>query len=179
MRTVSSILSAVLPPVAAIGLLALGACRGPQTDNPDVAADYRGDNQYEDDIVTAKKRQDYADQGASIKPKTLANIEDTITNVYEKDFERCLEEQMDEAQTRFMRSAFVVEFHIATSGKASQAKVLDIETRKQDAKGSDLGEYDSSGMKKCIQDSIADWEFNPPPEVEYVHTYNGRVGEAF
>jgi hypothetical protein len=163
-----------------VTLLVVSGCRGRgESDNPDVAAEYRDSNPYEDDIVTAAKRRDYDDQGASIAPKTLLNIEDTITSVYEKDFERCLESEMDTVGTRFMRSAFVVEFTIDTSGKASKAKVLEIMTRKQDPKGSDLGEVDSGGMKSCIQSSISDWEFDPPPEVDYVHTYRGRVGEAF
>jgi hypothetical protein len=78
-----------------------------------------------------------------------------------------------------MRSVFLVEFTIATSGKASKARVLEIETRKQDARGSDLGQVSSDGMKGCIQDSITEWEFDPPPEVDYVHTHKGQVGEAF
>jgi hypothetical protein len=78
-----------------------------------------------------------------------------------------------------MRSAFTVEFHIDPKGKAGAAKVLEITTRKQDAKGSDLGEVASDGMKSCISESIKEWTFDPAPEVEYVHTYTGRVGEAF
>jgi hypothetical protein len=165
--------------VAVAALVGATGCKPAQTDNPDVAAAYRDDNAYDDDIVDGAKRHDYKDRGKSISPKTLTNIEDTITHVYEKDFERCLEEEMDDKGTRFMRTAFVVEFTIDTSGACSQAKVLDIMTRKQDAKGSDLGEVPSDGMKSCITTSISEWEFDPPPEVDYVHTYNGKVGEAF
>lgn len=160
--------------------VALGACRPDRnTDNPDIAAEFREDNKYDDDIVTAAKRNDYEDQGKGISPKTLSNIEDTITNVYERDFEDCLEDQMDEFETRFMRSVFTVEFTIDTTGKASAAKILEIQTRKQDARGADLGEVSSDGMKNCISSSISAWEFDPPPEVDYVHTYRGQVGEAF
>jgi hypothetical protein len=148
-------------------------------DDADVAAAYRNSDNYSEDIVTAKKRHDYDDQGQSISPGTLAAIEHTISTVYERDFERCLEDQMGEAGTRFMRSAFTVEFHIDPKGKAGAAKVLEITTRKQDAKGSDLGEVASDGMKSCISESIKEWTFDPAPEVEYVHTYTGRVGEAF
>lgn len=169
----------------AVGLAAstlLVACKSKEgSDNPDVAAGYRGEdhNQYESDIVTAEKRHEYADQGKGIKPKTLANIEDTITNVYEKDFERCLETVMDEEETRFVRSGFIVEFTIGTDGIASKARVLEIITRKQDAKGTDIGDVTSSTMKDCISESIKEWEFEPAPEVNYVHTYRGSVGEAF
>jgi len=168
------------PILACLVLLALGGCRNKaQSDNPDVASGYRGNNKYEEEIVTAEKRKDYADQGQSISPKTLQNIEDTISNVYEKDFERCLESQMDDLGTRFLRSVFTVEFTIDTSGVASKAKILEIQTRKQKANGEDLGEVSSDGMRGCISDSIAEWEFDPPPEALYVHTYRGQVGEAF
>lgn len=168
--------------LAAAAAVSLSACKSKESsDNPDVAASYRGvdHNQYEADIVTAKKREKHADQGASIQPKTLQAIEYTISNVYEKDFERCLEREMDTFKTRFLRSVFTVEFTIDTSGQASQAKILSIQTRKQDAKGSDLGEVASDGMVSCVQDSIAEWVFEPPPEVVYKHTYRGQVGEAF
>ncbi len=167
--------------VLALGL-GLGACKNKQpTDNPDVAAGYRGteNNDYEGDIVTADRSQDYKDQGQGISPEVLANIDDTILTVYLKDMERCLEDEMDEAGTRFMRSAFLVEFTIDTEGKTSKAKVLEIETREQDAKGSDVGQHDSANMKACIESSVVQWEFDPPPEIDFVHTYRGRVGEAF
>lgn len=169
-----------IPTAACLALLALSACRNKgHSDNPDVAAGYRGNNQYEGEIVTAEKRQDYGDQGQSISPKTLQNIEDTISNVYEKDFARCLEEQMDELGTRFVRSVFTAEFTIDTSGAASKAKVLEIETRTQKPNGADIGQVSSEGMKACIQSSIAEWQFDPPPEAVYIHTYRGQVGEAF
>lgn len=164
---------------AGLALIALSACRGQPSDNPDVAAGYRGNNQYEGDIVTAEQRKDYGDQGQSISPRTLQNIEDTISNVYEKDFARCLESQMGDLGTRFVRSVFTVEFTIDTTGKASKAKVLEIGTRTQKPSGEDIGEVSSEAMKQCIQESIAEWEFDPAPEAVYIHTYRGQVGEAF
>ncbi len=173
----------VLAAISVLGLgLGLGACKNNQpSDNPDVAAGYRGadNNDYEGDIVTADKSKDYKDQGQGISPEVLANIDDTILTVYLKDIERCLEDEMDEAETRFMRSAFLVEFTIDTAGKTSKGKVLEIETREQNAKGADVGAHDSANMKACIESSVTEWEFDPPPEIDFVHTYRGRVGEAF
>ncbi len=148
-------------------------------DSPDVAGKYRDKNKYGEDIETGTYRDETEDQGKGIHPKTLRAIEDQITNVYEKDFERCLEEQMDVQETRFMRSMFSVEFTIDTTGKASKAKVLDIWVKKQNAKGSNIGDVPADGMKACIGTAIDDWVFDPPPEVVYVHTYRGQVGEAF
>jgi hypothetical protein len=167
--------------VLGLGLGLSGCKKQADTDNPDVAAGYRGadNNDYETDIVTADRSKDYDDQGKGISPEVLQNIDDTILTVYLTDIERCLEDEMSDAETRFMRSAFLVEFTINTKGQTSQGKVLQIETRKQTAKGADAGEIDSANMKSCIETSVTEWEFDPPPEIDFVHTYRGRVGEAF
>ncbi len=169
--------------LVALGLgLGLTACKnkGP-TDNPDVAAGYRGadNNEYEGDIITADRRQDYDSQGKGISPEVLQNIDDTILTTYLTDIERCLEDEMDVAETRFMRAVFLIEFHVNTKGQTTEGKVLELNARKQNAKGADQGEHDAANMKSCIETSVKEWEFDPPPEVEFVHTYRGQVGEAF
>jgi hypothetical protein len=163
-----------------VALPALPACkRNRDADNPDVAAGYKGNNKYEGDIVTARRRNDYDDQGKAIDPKTLSAIEDTIATVYLRDLERCLEDEMEEEGTRFMRSVFAVEFDIDTEGQASGAKVLQIALKKQNAKGGNVGEVDPGRLKTCIETIIAEWTFDPAPEAPYKHTYRGQVGEAF
>ncbi len=165
---------------ALVALPVPAACKkNGDADNPDVAAGYKGNNKYEGDIVTARRRNDYEDQGQGIDPKTLASIEDTITTVYLRDLERCLEDEMEEEGTRFMRSVFSVQFDIDTSGEASGAKVLEIWLKKQNAKGGDVGEVDPGRLKGCIETTIAEWTFEPAPEAPYKHTYRGQVGEAF
>ncbi|MCX4244676.1 hypothetical protein [Paraliomyxa miuraensis] len=163
-----------------IAMPTLSACgkNKRDSDNPDVAAAY-ADNKYEEDIVTARRRKDYEDQGTAIDPKTLAAIEDTIKTVYLRDLERCLEDEMGEEGTRFIRSVFTVQFDIDTEGQASGAKILDIWEKKQNAKGGDIGEVDPSRLKGCIEGVIAEWVFEPAPEAPYSHTYRGQVGEAF
>lgn len=158
-----------------------GCKKGPGTDNPDVAAGYRGadNNAYEGEIITADRSGDYEDQGQGISPAVLQNIDDTVLTVYQKDIERCLEDEMGERETRFMRAVFLIEFTINTEGDTTQGKVLEIGLREQDAKGTDKGEVDSATMKSCIESSVTEWAFDPPPEVDYVHTYRGQVGEAF
>ncbi len=42
-----------------------------------------------------------------------------------------------------------------------------------------MGAIDSTSIQSCMETSVLGWEFDPPPEVEYVHTYQGRVGEAW
>jgi hypothetical protein len=158
--------------------LAVPSCKKKDSDHPDVASAHRN-SKYKEDIVTGTYRDDHKDQGKGIHPNTLRAIEDTISNTYERDFERCLEDAMDVENTRFMRSVFTVEFHIDTKGQAGDAKVLDIWVKKQNAKGSNIGDVAPDGMKDCVVASIDEWVFDPAPEVDYVHTYRGQVGEAF
>ncbi|MBX7083122.1 MAG: hypothetical protein K1X88_28200 [Nannocystaceae bacterium] len=171
-RTLSSLAA------LAVAALALGACKKTDTDHPDVASKYRN-SKYHQDIVSGDYTGKHEHQGDAIQPATLRAIEDTIHTSYEKDFERCLEDEMDTADTRFMRSVFSVEFKIDTKGNAGEAKVLDIWLKKQNAKGTDIGEVPTDGMEKCIVAAIDEWVFDPAPEVDYLHTYKGQVGEAF
>ena len=179
--TMTARVGTALALASGLGLGVVGCKNQQPTDNPDVAAGYRGaeNNDYESDIVTAERSKKYESQGQGISPEVLRNIDDTILTVYLKDIERCLEDEMDVAETRFMRAVFLVEFHVDTAGKTSEGKVLEIQTRRQDAKGTDLGEHDSANMKSCIETSVIELEFDPPPEAEFVHTYRGQVGEAF
>lgn len=165
--------------LCAAAATAFAGCRAKQDiDNPDVAADFEG-SQYEQEIVTGQKRKDYDDQGKGVSSKVLASIRDTIATVYQRDFERCLEEQMDVEETRFLRTKFTVTFQIDTAGKVSDIKIGDLWIKKQDAKGQNLGDVDPAGMTSCIKDRLASWEFDPPPEVTFPYTYSGQVGEAF
>lgn len=167
---------ALLTAVMAVGPV---GCKKQDTDSPDVAGGFREKNKYKGDIVTGSYRDDHADQGKGIHPNTLRSIEDTIHNSYAKDFERCLEDEMAVADTRFMRSVFSVEFKIDTSGKSGSAKVINIWLKTQNAKGTDIGEVPADNLSKCIVGAIAEWVFDPPPEVDHVHTYKGQIGEAF
>lgn len=158
--------------------IAAPGCKKTDTDHPDVASGHRN-SKYHGDIVTGTYRDEHKDQGKGIHPSTLRSIEDTISNTYERDFERCLEDAMDVEGTRFMRSMFTVEFKIDTKGNAGSANVLDIWVKKQNAKGSNIGDVKPDGMKECVIAAIDEWVFDPAPEVDYVHTYRGQVGEAF
>ncbi len=166
--------------IVAVGLAAAaGACKPKLGDDKtNVAADFEN-TRYAEDIVTAKEYEEYEDQGKGVSPKTITAIDHAIRNVYERDFERCLEEEMDRQETRFMRAVYTVEFDIGTDGRVKDAKVLEIAARKQDAKGADLGPVPTDQLAKCIHDAVLTWEFDDKPEVEFKHTYRGQAGEAF
>ena len=47
---------------------------------------------YEEDMVTAEESREYEDQGQGVSPKVLKSIQDTVENVYDRDFGRCLQQ---------------------------------------------------------------------------------------
>ncbi|HFE45773.1 MAG TPA: hypothetical protein ENJ18_09845 [Nannocystis exedens] len=148
------------------------------SEEAELAAQFDG-SEYSEDMVQADNSEVYEDQGESISPQALASIQDTITNVYERDFGRCLQQDMDAYDNRWIAGTFTVEFKINTDGKVIEVNLLeeDIEERrlppgqKQARKAKLFG--------SCVENAIYKWEFEVPPEVEYVHTYTGKVGEAF
>ncbi len=178
----------IAPCVAA--LLSLSACASKleknSTSNAAIASRYEN-NKYIDDIETVDASPEHEDQGAAIDPRTQAAIDDTIRTVYDTDFERCLEADMDELENRWLAGVFTVEFTIETSGVVSSARVLSMDIEERRTPNAD-GKYVSAGgaaprkapsFKQCLEQSLLQWEFDPPPEVKYTHTYNAQIGEAW
>jgi hypothetical protein len=175
--------------VAATAVVFATGCKrtGRAPSNTEMIDDIAGGEHYSDDMETTEEHPDHDDQGASISPREQALIDDTIREVYTTDFERCAERDMDALENRWIGGNFLVEFTIETSGKVSAAKVLEMDIRERKTKN-DKGQLVETGgappreatlFPKCIETVLLEWEFDPPPEVKYTHTYRGQVGEAW
>lgn len=165
--------------VGAVGIGASSGCKkNKQTSNAELYSSYE-DNEYEDDMVSAHPEQEiHEDQGEGINARTLANIDDTIRTVYITSFERCLEQEMERLENRWLAAQFTVEFTIETTGKVSAAKML--EMKAGETKPKEKGNpREADQFDDCVEEALLEWEFEPPPEVQYTHTYNGKVGEAW
>lgn len=177
--------SKVLALLGVAGLVATLGCRPKAASNQDLLNEYGGEKYQEDMVAT-----EYAtveDQGDSIDPRTQAAIQDTISTVYVSDFESCLEQEMSRLENRWLAGDFSIEFTIEPSGMVSSAKILEEDVQERRTLN-DKGELVSEGGKAprkaenfapCVEEKAYKWEFDPPPEVTYTHTYNGRVGEAW
>ena len=138
---------------------------------------------YDKDMVKAEEGlSEYSGETkGSVSPKTLASIQDTLENVYERDFGRCLQKDMEAYENRWIAGTFSVEFTISTSGKVTKARMtaVDIKERKPPKGKKENQNREAKLFGPCVEESAAKWEFDPPPEVEYVYTYSGKVGEQF
>ena len=174
----------ILTTLAASLMLASGCARRQldkmNTGEEGLYAKYQ-DSSYEKDMVTSKETQEYADQGQGVSPKVLKSIQDTVENVYERDFGRCLQKDMEAFENRWIAGTFSVEFTINTVGIVIQARItqMDIKERKPPKGKKENQARDAKLFGPCVEESASKWEFDPPPEVEYVYTYSGKVGEQF
>ncbi len=171
--------------LAASGLALSSGCARRQTDKmnsgeQDLYDKYQSSS-YEKDMVTSEETRDYADQGQGVSPKVLKSIQDTVENVYERDFGRCLQKDMEEFENRWIAGTFSIEFTIDTTGKVKSARLTqeDIKERKPPKGKKENQNREAKLFGPCVVDSAGKWEFDPPPEVEYVYTYSGKVGEQF
>jgi hypothetical protein len=177
----------LVPAVTVAALLVLPSCvKRKVQSNDDLYGEFAKTDHYSEDIQ-ATEYDKTEDQGASIDPRTMAAIDDQIREVYVTDFERCLERDMDEFDNRWIAGDFTVEFTIQTSGKVTQARVLSIDIHERRTKNQN-GAYVTEGgaapraaaiFPGCLEETLVGWEFDPPPEVTFTHTYNGHVGEAW
>ena len=175
----------VLGLIALINLIGALGCRPKPPSNEELLSQYDG-SKYESDMV-ATDYETVEDQGDSIDPRTQAAIQDTITTVYVTDFEKCLETEMSRLENRWVAGDFAVDITIETSGMVSAVKFLEVDIKERKTLN-DKGEFVSEGGKapreadqfqSCAEGKVYKWEFDPPPEVTYTHSYNGRVGEAW
>ena len=85
---------------------------------------------------------------------------------------------MNRLETRWLRAVFTVQFTIETNGSISEAKMLEMDAREyKTKKGAEAKVADQ--FDACVEGALLEWEFDPAPEVQYTHTYNGKVGEAW
>jgi hypothetical protein len=170
----------ILFAIAAAGLASTACVKRHQVSNDELAAEYDS-NKYGSDIVTAQQYEEHEDQGASVSVRQMAVIDDTISTVYVKDFERCLEVDMNEFENRWIGGQFSVEFTIEKTGKISSAKILNSDVRERKSPGGGALEGEgrvAAGFNDCVQKALLEWEFDPP-DAQFKHTYNGKVGEAW
>jgi hypothetical protein len=177
----------IAPLIVASMALSLTACKkkGQETTNAEFAEMY--DQHNYDDMETTEEYNTYEDQGASISPREMEAIQQTIEE-YAGDFEHCLETEMDRLDNRWVAGPFAVEFHISSkSGKVTEVTVTEVDVKERRTKNAE-GEYVSEGgaaprvadgYAQCVHDKLMDWEFDPAPNTDYVHTYTGEIGEAW
>ncbi len=162
----------VLACVALVG----GCKRNKEDGNADLLAGYASGNKYEQGPAMPEH---YESEGASVSVATMNAIEDTIKEVYVKDFERCAEKEMERYDNRWIAGTFDIEVTIQTTGKVTEVEIRNVDVKERKLA---KGQKELRGVvdfEACLKQHAMEWEFDPAPEAVYDHSHKGRVGEAY
>ncbi|TPV95432.1 MAG: hypothetical protein B7733_10030 [Myxococcales bacterium FL481] len=147
-------------PLAA--LLFLAACPEGETTSPETAA--------------------AAEPAAEEPPKEvsadmIATYQGMASDVYSRDYERCLEEQMAAEDTLYMRAAFSMHLELDAEGAVTGAKVNDMLIKVRNYEGQDLADGNADAMGECLTGLAKEWAFEPAPGTTCEFDVSGSVGD--
>lgn len=167
--------------VAALVLSGLGsgcAKKAPEPTSNAALLDEFGGEEYAEDFVTADHEGRHKDQGTAVSAEAQLAVQDALQEVYINDFVDCLQQEMARLENRYIGGPFTVELTIGTDGTVSKAEFIkwDIKERRTEEGKSPRRAEEFPG---CVQEAAKEWEFDPAPETEYIHSYSGKVGEAW
>ena len=173
----------LVPLAAGAACLFAGACATtPDTapSNEALVADFQSratqlPEEYETDVHLSPD-----EQGVSLD--TVVHISSTLTESYHRDVERCLEQEMERLENRFVAGEVVLQVHVNTQGKVHKAAVAHgalAERRTPNGEALPQPGRTADQFHECFATVATTWEFSRPPEVDYVHTYAVTLGEAW
>lgn len=177
MRALTSSLTLVAAVAASLTLVGC-AKKGPPPTSNEALLDQFGGDEYADDFVTADRSGNHKDQGQAVSAEAQLAVQDALQEVYLTDFSSCLEDEMKRLDNRYIAGPFTVELTIGTDGRVKKANFVewDIKERRT-VEGQEPRIAEE--FPSCIQEAVKEWEFEPAPEAQYVHSYSGKVGEAW
>ncbi len=110
-------------------------------------------------------------------PELIAAYTATVHEVYARDAERCLEEQMEAEDTRYMRSAYSLKISVADDGTTTDANTSSVMVQVRNYEGEVLREGNAESMSECLVKAASEWEFEPAPPSATSFEVTGSVGD--
>lgn len=159
----------VSPAIALVSLSLMStACnKGSESVAPDVATQ---------EAAAADEPAEPSAAGG-VTPELMATYEGLVRDVYSRDAERCLEDQMEVEDSKYMRSGFTLKITVAKDGTAKEVSADNLAIQVRNYEGEVLKEGDAEGMKACVLEAAATWEFEPLPPSETTFSVAANVGD--
>ena len=110
-------------------------------------------------------------------PALVAAYTGLVHEVYSRDAERCLEDQMEVEESRYMRSAFTLTITVADDGTTSGVNADEVHIQVLNYGGEVQSEGNADAMGDCLLAAAAGWEFDPPPPSSTSFQVSGGVGD--
>ena len=110
-------------------------------------------------------------------PALVAQYTGLVHEVYSRDASRCLEDQMEAEDSRYMRSAYTLTIGVALDGSTEHVKADEVHVQVLNYGGEVLKEGNAEAMGECLVEAASDWDFEPLPPSATSFQVKGRVGD--
>lgn len=127
--------------------------------------------------ASAEAEREPEPEPKEVSAATIATYQSMASDVYSRDYERCLEEQMAEEDTLYMRAAFSLHLELDAEGSVTEAKVNDMFIKVRNYEGQDLKDGNADAMGKCLTELAKEWAFEPAPGTTCGFDVTGSVGD--
>ena len=127
-----------------------------------------------DNTEAAQPEQD-EEQEAS--PELVATYTALVKDVYSRDVERCLEEEMEAEDIRYMRAAYQLAITVTKEGTSAEIEASGVLVQVLNYGGQVQKEGNAEAMKACLEEAAKEWEFEPLPPSATRFEVSGAVGD--
>ena len=143
-------------------VLALACEKGEATVSPDAAP---------------ASEPEVAPEPEEASPALVAQYTGLVHEIYSRDAERCLEEQMEAEDSRYMRSAYTLTVGVALDGTTEGVKADEVHVQVLNYGGEVLKEGNAEAMGECLVEAASGWDFEPLPPSATSFQVKGGVGD--
>jgi hypothetical protein len=114
-------------------------------------------------------------EGAS--PELVASYTAVVHDVYSSDAARCLEDQMDAEDSKYMRAGYTLTIGVAVDGTTENVAASEVMVQIRNYGGKVLREGNAESMGACLVEAASAWEFEPVPPSATSFQISGTVGD--
>ena len=114
---------------------------------------------------------------AEVTAQVIAGFQSMASDVYARDYERCLEEQMEAEDTLYMRAAFTLNLDVDAEGSVTDSRIEEMVIKVRNYEGQDLSDGNAEAMGECLSNLAKEWAFEPAPGAACNFNVLGSVGD--
>ena len=110
-------------------------------------------------------------------PELVASYTAMVHDVYSNDAARCLEEEMDSEESKYMRAGYTLTIGVKADGTTENVAASDVMVQVRNYGGKVLREGNAESMGACLVEAAGAWEFEPAPPSATSFSISGTVGD--
>ena len=120
--------------------------------------------------------EDEADPAVA-SPTLIATYQGLANEIYGRDAERCLEDEMETESSRYMRANYTLTVTIDTEGLVTDVQGGEVSVQVRNYEGDLVREGNAESMGACVAEAAKEWEFEPLPPSVTTFPVSGSLGD--